>query len=783
MQPPQWRDGLHDWHVGDRLTANQDASSYPQAVEMLLEREHQLAEAQRLAHLGSWVWDLASGESTWSDELYRVFGFGTQEFTPSYEAFFSRVHPGHLARTAAIIRSSVADGQPGAFECPIVLPDGAERWIRALCMVDVDTSGAPVRMHATAQDITDFMLLRAAPTTTDAASPGLYDPLTGVASWSLFADRASAALKRAKRGGLSTALLVIDLDHFRRLNDQLGRVMGDLVLVEVARRLETLFRPYDAVARPGAASARLGGDEFIILCEDVPDLAAAHALCRRIGERLESPLGLHGGEVLVTAGVGLALAPPGDSDVEDLIAEAQSALEQARPGRDDGARSAPAGETRPVDGDMGEAGLALKAALALGELRLYYQPKVDLTSDRIVGAEALLRWQHPQRGLLAPLEFIPLAEETGLIVSIGAWVIEEACREAERWLRSFPDRPALVVSVNVSACQFSAGLVDIVTRALSRSTAQPAALCLEITETILMNDTEGSIAVLQALADLGVGLSIDDFGTGYSSLAYLKRFPLHELKIDKCFVDGLARDDNSAAIVAAVVAMAHGLELRVVAEGVETAGQLQRLRTFGCEQAQGYHFARPGPPAMIDALLRRELSRGWRSHAVQNDRADTTSQSYRPDRILVVDDTADVRQLALMSLTAVGFEVQEAADGASALSAARLNSPDCVLLDVVMPGMSGLEVCRALRADPRTAQCTILMLTSNDRAADKVEAFSSGADDYIVKPFSPRDLASRVHAAMRRRREADRITTLAALSGSGSAPAGSLLERVIEADL
>ncbi len=403
--------------------------------------------------------------------------------------------------------------------------------------------------------------------------------------------------------------------------------------------------------------------------------------------------------------------------------------------------------------DRAEATRELRRALARDELFLEYQPQVALDSDRIVGVEALVRWQHPVLGIVPPLEFIPLAEEIGLIVAIGSWVIEEACREAARWRRSFPDRPTLVVSVNVSARQFGPGLVDVVTRALSAGGAEPAALCLELTEGLLMQNIEEAIAILQEFADLGVSISIDDFGTGYSALAYLKRLPLHELKIDKSFVDGLGIDDDDTAIVAAIVAVSHALDLWVVAEGVETAAQLQRLRTLGCDEVQGYYLARPGPPGAVDVMLRAEASLGWHSHEPHGLASPARSETYRPNRILVVDDDPTVRRLVRMSLTTVGFEVDEAVDGAGALAAAKRFTPDCILLDLAMPGGSGLEVCRALRAAPAAADCAILILTSTADVENKVEAFLSGADDYINKPFSPRGLVSRVHDAMRRRRE------------------------------
>jgi diguanylate cyclase (GGDEF)-like protein len=575
-----------------------------------------------------------------------------------------------------------------------------------------------------------------------------YDPLTGLANWHLFADSAAAALARAGRSGWSTALLVIDVDQFHEINDQFGHEFGDVVLVEVARRLHAGFRPYDTVARPVNIASRFGADEFVILCENVGDAAAARSLGDRVVDLLRAPVGLEGREVLVTAAVGVTLAPPGETDVENLIVQAGAAMRRAK--RDVGVGRVVFADDEPeVRGDRGAAERALQEAFVGGELRLRYQPKVALESDRIVGAEALLYWQHPERGMVPPGEFIPLAEETGLIVAIGTWVIEEACREAARWRCSFPDIPALVVSVNVSARQFGPGLVDVVRGALSASGVEPAVLCLEVTESILMDHTEQSVAILQELAGIGISLSIDDFGTGYSSLSYLKRFPLHELKIDKSFVDGLGTNDEDTALVAAIVAMAHALDLCVVAEGVETEDQLQRLRTLGCEQAQGYHLARPGPSEAIDLLVHAETSPGWRNHAQGAQR----SVGYRPNRILVVDDDDDMRLLARTSLAAVGLEVHEAIDGPSALATAMRISPDCILLDVAMPSLSGLEVCRALRSEPATVACTIVMLTINNHPEDKMEAFSSGADDYIVKPFTPRGLVSRVHDAMRRRRE------------------------------
>jgi diguanylate cyclase (GGDEF)-like protein len=581
--------------------------------------------------------------------------------------------------------------------------------------------------------------------------PGLHDPLTGLANWQLFAYRAATALARASRNGWSTALLVIDIDRFHQINDEFGHASGDRVLMEVAKRLDASFRAYDSIARPDEGVGRLGGNEFMVLCDSVPDAATAEDLCHRIADLLAPPVILSAGDVVVTAAVGVAVTRPDQANVEELIAQAESAMRHAKQ-RGRGAHVTFGDDMFDIDAARGLAARDLRRGLEAGELRLYYQLKVALDSDRIVGVEGLLRWQHPDRGMVPPLDFIGLAEQTGLIVPIGKWVIEEACRAESRWRLLFPDRPPLMVSVNISACQFGPELVDVVAAAMSASATGPRTLCLEITESLLMENLEGSVVILRQLADLGVALSIDDFGTGFSSLARLKQFPLHELKIDKSFVDGLGIESDDTAIVAAVTAMAHALNLCVVAEGVETAEQLQGLRTLGCDQAQGYFLARPGPADKIDALLLAESNGGWRYD--NSDQAlpdDLAPGKHRPERILVVDDAADVRQLAHISLSAVGFEVHEAVDGASALAAAARVKPDCILLDLLLPDMSGIAVCRALRLLPGSARCTILILTSMSDTTDKVEAFSAGADDYIIKPFSPRDLAGRVRAAIRRR--------------------------------
>ena len=591
-----------------------------------------------------------------------------------------------------------------------------------------------------------------------------HDPLTGLPNRSLFMAGVTAALRRGADCQTWTAFLHIDIDRFHVLRATVGYEFAKQALLEIAMRIEGVLRssgradgsasdhhavllrlaqPGDPTSSATTSMARVGDDEFLIMCEQIDDEGAVSTVVARINEALSRPILVDGAKFAVTVSVGITLSRDPAVDPNRLIAQAEVALRRARglgggahafhlPGvRDEAERRA---------GDIE----ALGSAITNGELRLLYQPKVSLLDERMVGVEALVRWEHPERGTVSPLDFIPLAEETGLIIPIGRWVLEEACRQGQRWRLRHRDGPVLSVSVNVSARQLQTDLALTVAAALEDSGFEPQWLCIELTESSVMRDVDSAITTLEAVKALGVRISVDDFGTGYSSLAYLKRIPADELKVDKSFVDGLGTDPHDTAIVAAVVASAHALGLSVVAEGVETAQNVASLVRLGCEFAQGFHYSRPVPPAAIDCIL----ADGRKLGAV---RPVSAGGGRASETVLIVDDAADVRQLAHMSLAAFGFEVHEAGDGQSALATAHRVQPDCVVLDLHLPDMSGLEVCRALRRDPATRNCTIVMLTSEASAGEKVEAFTFGVDEYIVKPFSPRDLATRIRSAMRQR--------------------------------
>jgi diguanylate cyclase (GGDEF)-like protein/PAS domain S-box-containing protein len=467
--------------------------------------------------------------------------------------------------------------------------DGSMTWVeQRLTPVFVDDHLMAV--EGIARDISERKRAEAA-----MAYQALHDSLTQLPNRFLLLDRLSQALARTARDESLVAVLMLDLDRFKFVNDSLGHPAGDDLLMGVARALRDAVRPGDTVAR-------LGGDEFVVVCESVSSDAHARVLAERLAALVAGGYPVAGTEVFTSASIGVALGRSGAS-TEDLLSDADAAMYLAKEkGR---------GRVelfRPLLRSRAESRLAaeslLRHAVEEQEFVLCYQPIVDLEGGWIVATEALVRWRRPDDSIVMPAEFIPLAEETGLIVPIGAWVIAEACLQLRAWKDAFPRLP-LTMAVNLSARQLTGELLDVLTKALDGAALDPAALTLEITESVLMDDAESALEALLGLKALGVALSIDDFGTGSSSLSYLKHFPIDTLKIDRSFVAGLGEDGDDRAIVAGVLAMARGLRVGVVAEGVETAEQLRALRVLGCPFAQGYHFARPVPAADFEALLRR----------------------------------------------------------------------------------------------------------------------------------------------------------------------------------
>jgi diguanylate cyclase (GGDEF)-like protein/PAS domain S-box-containing protein len=421
-----------------------------------------------------------------------------------------------------------------------------------------------------------------------------HDLLTGLPNRALFLDRLAHAIRRAERHGARLAVMFVDLDKFKGVNDTLGHSAGDQLLRNVAVQLKLCVRESDTVAR-------LGGDEFVLLLEDPTGPSMPGAIAERIGVRLAIPMMLAGQEHIVTGSIGISTYPDDGADAEMLLRQADIAMYRAKESGRNGFQFFTEAMQRRLDARVAlEQGL--HRALQRSEFVMHYQPQVDLASGRVIGIEALLRWQSPELGLVQPMQFIPVAEESKLIAAIGQWVLDQACASLRRWQDS--GVPLVPMAINVAASQFANQDMDKLVRgALEKHGVEPRFLTLELTEGLSMEDPEASIALMNRLRSIGVTMSIDDFGTGYSNLSYLKRFPINKLKIDQSFTRGLSIMPEDGAIVTAVIQLAHSLGLRAVAEGVETEEQLRLLAAQGCDEIQGYYFSRPLPEQEMIAML------------------------------------------------------------------------------------------------------------------------------------------------------------------------------------
>jgi diguanylate cyclase (GGDEF)-like protein/PAS domain S-box-containing protein len=568
-----------------------DITERKRAEIALRESEERYAVAVRGANDALWDWNLKTNEIYFSPRWSSMLGFNEGEIGNTLEEWFGRVHPQDLARLQAAIGRHI-DGNTPHFECEYRIQHSNKeyRWVLSRGLAVRDNEGKAYRMAGSQTDITDYKRVEER-----LSYDALHDALTGLPNRVLFMDRLGQRLEYAKRHPRNLfAVLFVDLDRFKVINDSLGHLVGDKFLASVARQLQSCLRPEDTISR-------LGGDEFAVLLNEVNEVSSSVRVAERIRTQLKSATMLESVNRSSTASIGIAMYNGHYVEAQEMLRDADTAMYRAK---------LQGGNRYQIfDMTMYENALSLlqletdlKLAVEKQEWQVYYQPIIELESGEISGVEALLRWMHPTRGMVLPLDFIAIAEETGLILQIGEYVLHQACAQAKAWRDNGYSK--LRVSVNISGRQFQdKTLVEMVERVLSETGLPGDGLRLEITESVAMKDLAYSISVLKDLNKLGVNISLDDFGKGYSSLSYLKQFPLKVLKIDRSFIQDNDTDKNSEAITSAIIFMGQTLNMEVVAEGVETEKQLNFLKSQFCDEVQGFLFGRPMPVDELTNLL------------------------------------------------------------------------------------------------------------------------------------------------------------------------------------
>ncbi len=571
-----------------------DITDRRRAEEAVKESEERYALAARGANDGLWDWNLKENSIFYSPRWKSILGHDNEEISSSPEEWISRIHPDDRNKVEAEMSAHIGGHTPKfRNEHRIRHRDGTFRWVLNRGLVIRDDSGSAHRMAGSMTDITERKMAEE-----QLLFDALHDELTRLPNRALFMDRLGQAVSREVRHNKYLfAVCFLDIDRFKILNDSLGHTVGDKLLIEISEKLVDGLRPDDTVAR-------LGGDEFAILLEDLKDKNEAIQVLERIHEKLSFPFNLEGQEVFTTASIGITFSGAGYDNPENLLRDADIAMYHAK--------SRNGASYQVFDNNMYDNAVArmqletdLRQAVSQNEFCLNYQPIVSVNNRRISGLEALVRWQHPRRGLMSPDSFIPAAEETGMILPLGEWILSEACRQLSTWQKKFPAEKALTMSVNISSKQLSDELISYVKKVMNDTAIVPGSLILEITESMIMENAEKVAPLLLKMKDMNVQLHIDDFGTGYSSLSYLHKFPVDVLKIDRSFVNRIGDHGENLEIIKAITTLAQSLDMNVIAEGVETSHQISQLKTLECDHMQGFFFSRPLEASEVEKLLKK----------------------------------------------------------------------------------------------------------------------------------------------------------------------------------
>ena len=579
---------VHQSHLYKQLErSNQELQArigeLKQTELALRESQERYALVVQSTHDGLWDWNLKTNEIYFSPRWKTMLGYTEDEMNNSLAEWFKRVHPEDMEQFKGELSAHLA-GLTTHFENEnrLLHQDGEYRWMLCQGIAVRDAAGNPYSIAGSQTDITLNKANEA-----KLIYQACHDVLTGLPNRMWFMEQIEEALKRSKEErNYVFALLFLDLDRFKVVNDRLGHIFGDRLLVAIAQKLKACLSPKDAIAR-------LGGDEFTILLGDIKDISDATKIADRIYQELSLPFDLGGHEVFTTVSIGIAISTLGYDRPEDLLRDADMTMYRAK--------ALGKGRLEVFDPTLHDRAMArlqleidLRRALERQELQLHYQPIVSFNNGRIIGYEALVRWQHPQRGWVSPVEFIPLAEETGLIVPLGLWVLRQACQQLRIWQQQQQQDPPLTVNVNLSGKQFAQpNLIENIKQVLQETGLDASSLKLEITESVLVENATPAVAILKQLKALGIKLAIDDFGTGYSSLSYLHQMPIDTLKIDRSFVNNVDCDPEKIEMIRTIVSLAWNLGMNVVAEGVETKKQMYQLQALRCDYGQGYYFSRP----------------------------------------------------------------------------------------------------------------------------------------------------------------------------------------------